>query len=250
MKLKDLVVWLDDFLRTAEIKDYPNAMNGLQLEGRREIRKVAVAVDACESTMLQAVKEDCDLLLVHHGMLWGGVSRITGACYRKLDLAITNGLAVYSSHLPLDLHPEVGNNSVLCRKLGMPPGSPFHEVLGNKIGICAEWKISLTELLQRVEDCTGVRPHCCPGGPGETRQVGVITGGAGGDVLSVASSGIDTFITGEGPHWTFTAAEELGLNLIYAGHYATETFGVRALGELIEANFGVDWTFLDHPTGL
>ena len=250
VSLQSLVEWLDRFLRTTEVRDYPNAENGLQVEGPDDVRKIAVAVDACEFTIQEAVAQECDLLLVHHGLLWSGLSKFTGPLYRKLKLAFDHPLAVYSSHLPLDLHPEVGNNAVLARLLGMPPAEPFHAVNGEPIGLRATWEIPLPELLRRITETTGCDPHIATGGPGICKNVALVTGGAGSDIHAIAAAGIDTFITGEGPHWSFTAAEELGVNLIYAGHYATETFGVRALAEVIEKKFGIQWVFVDHATGL
>lgn len=241
---------MDATLRTIEVTDYSGAVNGLQVENRRSIQRVAAAVDACEFTLAAAVAAKCDLLLVHHGLFWQSPVPVTGAVYRKMALCLENQLAVYSSHLPLDMHPQLGNNAILARLLGMPPGRPFLEFKGQPVGLEADWDIPLTELLDRVEEATGRRPHCAAGGPGRARRVGLVTGGAGAEVASAAAWGVDTFITGEGPHWSYPLAEELGVNLIYAGHYATETFGVRALAEALEKEFGLPWEFIDHPTGL
>jgi len=249
MKLSDLVCWLDETLDVAGTGDYAGAFNGLQLECNADIRRVAVAVDACESVIARAAG-NADLLIVHHGLFWSGSAPWTGATYRKLKIAIDQNLAIYSAHLPLDLHPDVGNNAVLARLIGMPAPRPFLEMKGREIGLQADWEIPLPELLDRIADATGTNPHFCPGGPGTTHRVGLVTGGAGSEIAAAAALGVDTFITGEGPHWSYTMAEELGVNLIYAGHYATETFGVRALAEKIQSVFGLPWLFIDHPTGL
>jgi putative NIF3 family GTP cyclohydrolase 1 type 2 len=163
-----------------------------------------------------------------------------------LKLAIDNNLAVYSAHLPLDAHPQCGNNALLCNALGFPePRRPFLE-----IGFQIEAEVQREILKERIERAVGDRVHLAPGGPTVARRIGIVTGGAGGEVFKAAAEGIDTFITGEGPHWSFTAAEELGINLFYAGHYATEVFGVRQLATLLQEKFGLPWEFLHHPTGL
>ncbi|HEY8901841.1 MAG TPA: Nif3-like dinuclear metal center hexameric protein [Chthoniobacterales bacterium] len=245
MELAGIVAFLDRELRTDEIKDYPGAHNGLQLANAGEVTRVACAVDACEAVIDQAVEAGADLLIVHHGFLWGGAQRIDGALYRKLHRAITAGLAIYSSHLPLDLHPKLGNNALLAKALGIRRTTPFLE-----IGVQAAVNQPLVELIDRIEAIVQSPVHVAPGGPDRVRRLGICSGGAGGEIAKAAAAGVDTFLTGEGPHWSFTAAEELGVNLIYAGHYATETFGVKALGAALERKFDLPWEFLDHPSGL
>lgn len=246
MKLTELVAYLDDTMRLGEIKDYPNALNGLQVENRGEVARVAAAVDACEAVLAAAVKSGADLLLVHHGLFWGGLAPVTGPGYRKLRLALENNLAVYSAHLPLDAHPALGNNALLCDALGLSKErAPFLD-----IGWRIEEEIEREVLLHRLESAVAGRVHVAPGGPAVARRIGVVTGGAGGEIARAAAEGVDTFITGEGPHWSYTAAEELGVNLFYAGHYATETFGVEALAAHLEEKFGLPWEFLHHPSGL
>jgi dinuclear metal center YbgI/SA1388 family protein len=249
MKLGELIGWLDRLLDCGGIEDYAAAFNGLQLENSGSVARIAVAVDACEPVLARSAGR-ADLLIVHHGLFWNGAAPCTGATYRKLKMAIDHDLAIYSAHLPLDVHPEVGNNAVLARLIGMPVARPFLAIKGRPVGLEADWEIPLPELVERLAQATGTRPHFAPGGPGTAKRVGLVTGGAGGEIAAVAAAGIDTFITGEGPHWTYPLAEELGVNLIYAGHYATETFGVRALAEKINAAFSLPWEFIDHPTGL
>lgn len=246
MKLDEIVKYQNDLLRLTEFTDYSNALNGLQLENSGKVERVAAAVDACEPVLRMAVEAGADLLIVHHGLFWGGLQSITGAHYRKVKVAIEHDLAVYSAHLPLDAHPRHGNNALLCDALGFPATRrSFLE-----IGLQIEGEVERELLAQRIENAVGGKVHLAPGGPAVARKIGVVTGGAGGEVFKAAAAGIDTFITGEGPHWSFTAAEELGINLFYAGHYATEVFGVRQLARLLEAKFGLPWHFLDHPTGL
>jgi dinuclear metal center YbgI/SA1388 family protein len=249
--LDDLATYLDSALRLADFEDYPNALNGLQVENGGEINKVAAAVDACEATISAAVEAGADLLLVHHGLFWGGLAPVTGASYRKMRLAIENGLAIYSVHLPLDAHPEVGNNVLFCEALKLKNHrEPFFPVKGRPIGIRVEEKINREVLHNRIEVEVGGRVILAPGGPVSTGHIGIVTGGAGSDLAKAAAEGIDTFITGEAPHWCYSAAEELGINLFLAGHYATETYGVKALGEHIGERFHIEYEFIDHPSGL
>ena len=251
MNLADLVSHLDTELRIAEIADYSNALNGLQLENREgKVTKIVAAVDATLPVIKKAVAAGADLLIVHHGMFWTGLQTWTGPVFQKIKVALDAGLAVYSCHLPLDFHPTLGNDAVLARALGFEPCGNFMKTKGTENGAKIETEISRDELVKRLATATGASVHVCPGGPAICRKIGIMTGGAGSEVATVAKAGIDTFITGEGPHWSYTLAEEIGVNLIYGGHYATETFGVKALSAYIETKFGIPWEFVDHPTGL
>ncbi len=248
--LSKIRAYLDQFLKIDAVTDWPNAMNGLQLENSGPVRKIGAAVDAAEFTIGEAARRKSDLLLVHHGLYWGGLQPVTGATYRKMKVAIESGLAIYSAHLPLDVHPLVGNNILLCRALGLRKVEPFLFEKGQYIGWKADAALSRAELVRRTEKAVGGPVKLCPGGPDRVARIGVVTGGAGGEVAQAAREGVDTFITGEGPHHSFILAEELGVNVLYAGHYATETFGVKALAERLARRFKVPWEFIDHPTGL
>lgn len=246
-----LVDHLDSYLNTKQVADWPGALNGLQIEnGSKPVKKIGATVDACEYTLKAAVERGIDFLIVHHGLFWNGVKPLVGAEYRKAKIALDGGLAVYSTHLPLDLHPEVGNNALLCKALGFKKTTPFFFEKGQFIGMQARAVVDRDALLKRVEKATGAQAKLLPGGPRKTARIGVVTGGAGNEIRKAVEEGVDTFITGEGSHWTYTAAEELGINVIYGGHYATETFGVKALAERISKRFKVPWEFIDHPTGL
>ncbi|MDC0276495.1 Nif3-like dinuclear metal center hexameric protein [Verrucomicrobiales bacterium] len=241
-------------LKISEIPDYPPALNGLQLTNKSgRATKIVAAVDACLPVIREAVEQEADLLIVHHGMFWNGAQRIVDAQFKKLQLAMENNLAIYSVHIPLDVHPRLGNNAQLISglDLGVEP-QPFFDWKGIKLGLRIDGlEISRADLLSKVKSATGAEAMMCAGGPETVSSLGVITGGAGAEIFSIAETGIDTFITGEGPHWSYTAAEELGLNLIYGGHYATETFGVKALSKWLCQKFeGLHWTFVDHPSGL
>lgn len=248
--LEEVVKYLDSELQTASIHDYSGAMNGLQLTNEGRIGRIVAAVDASLPVIRKAANGGPGLLLVHHGMFWQGAQSVTGAFYQKLKIAMDAGLAIYSSHLPLDVHPELGNNILLCKAIGIENIVPFFDQKGLALGLRGIWSGSRAELGEVLKSVLGGRIHLCPGGPETISKVGLITGGAGSQVEKVASSGVDTFITGEGPHWSYPLAEELGINVFYGGHYATETFGVKALAKRISEKFATSWEFIDHPTGL
>ena len=250
MHLADAVKYLDEILRTQEVGDFPKALNGLQVENSGGLTRIGAAVDATEAVIREASQAGVDFLIVHHGLFWSGAQRITGAAYRKTRLMMEADMAIYSAHLPLDIHPEIGNNALLAGAIGLQNGVPFFPTAGQNIGLMFEAEISREVLRDHLSRAVGGPVHLAPGGPVLARRVGVVTGGAGGDIAKAAEAGVDTLITGEGPHWSYTAAEELGVNLFYAGHYATETFGVKAAAELVSRRFALPWQFIDHPTGL
>jgi dinuclear metal center YbgI/SA1388 family protein len=248
--LRQIVRYCDRLLRISEIGDYEGAANGLQVQNSGRVSRIAAAVDASLATVRLAANAKADLLIVHHGLFWGSSHPWTGKRYELLQALIEADLAVYSSHLPLDAHPKLGNNALLCSALGLKKLRPFFASHGTEIGFRAEKKINRADLLAAVARATEAVPRLIPGGPEICRRIGVVTGGAGGDLKRAAAEGLDTFVTGEGPHWTYALAEELGLNVIYGGHYATETFGVKALAAHLSRRFKVPWIFVDHPTGL
>jgi len=250
MELTELVSYLDGYLRVAAVPDAPHAVNGLQVANRGTVSRVAVAVDLCEATVRLAAEQGADLLLVHHGLFWGGLQPLTGRAYRRVASLIANDIALYSAHLPLDLHPEVGNNAVLARQLGISLRGEFGEEYGVRIGVWGEVEVTRHALERQLAALTGSAPRLLAFGPERVRRVGVVTGAAGSMIPQAAAAGLDTFVTGEGPHHTFFDAEELKVNVFYAGNYATETVGVKALAEHLHERFHLPWTFLDHPTGL
>ena len=250
VRLQTIVAHCDKILRTADIGDYDGAMNGLQVENSGAVTRLAAAVDASLATVRLAIAAKADLLVVHHGLFWSPSHPWTGKKHELLRLLIENNLAVYSSHLPLDAHPRLGNNAQLAAALGLKKLKPFFFSHGQNIGWQARQKISRTELARKMERATGGKPKLIPGGTEICGRIGVVTGGAGAELKQAAAEGVDTFITGEGPHWTYALAEDLGVNVFYGGHYATETFGVKALAAELAKKFGLPWSFLDHPTGL
>ena len=248
--LAAIVQYCDRILRTSKTGDYDGAVNGLQMANSGAVTRIAATVDASLATAQMAVAAGADLLLVHHGLFWSKTHPWTGKKYDLLRLLVENNLAVYSSHLPLDAHPRLGNNARLAAALGLTALKPFFISHGQPIGFQSTDRITRIDLARRLAQATGAPPIVIPGGPELCRRIGVVTGGAGADLSPAAAEGVDTFITGEGPHWTFALAEELGLNVLYGGHYATETFGVKALAAELAKKFRVPWQFLDHPTGL
>lgn len=248
--LAAIVKHCDTLLRTAAIGDYDGAANGLQVENSGQVTRIAATVDASLATVKLAIKAKADLLIVHHGLFWSPSHPWTGKKYELLRALLDHNIAVYSSHLPLDAHPKLGNNAQLAAALGFKKLRPFFPSHGQPIGLETTANISREELASRLAHATGAEPRLIPGGAKICRRIGIVTGGAGGDLKTAAAAGVDTFITGEGPHWTYALAEELGLNVLYGGHYATETFGVKALAAQLSQKFRVPWTFLDHPTGL
>jgi dinuclear metal center YbgI/SA1388 family protein len=240
----------DRLLRTDEFQDYEQAENGLQVENRGRVTRIAASVDASLATVRLAAAAKADLLIVHHGLFWSPSHPWTGKRYELIRCLMDHDLALYSSHLPLDAHPRLGNNARLCAALGLRKLRPFFFDHCQYIGFETRANLSRAELARRLQRATGTKPLIIPGGPRQCRRIGIVSGGAGGDLQKAAEAGVDTFITGEGPHWTYALAEELEINVFYAGHYATETFGVKALAAHLSTRFKVPWVFLDHPTGL
>ena len=248
--LSAIVRYCDELLGTVQVQDYEGAANGLQVQNGGTVSRIAAAVDASAATVRLAIEAKADLLLVHHGLFWGASHPWTGKRWDLLRLLLENNLAIYSSHLPLDAHLRLGNNARLCAGLGFRRLRPFFFDHGQFIGFQTRQRVSRADLASRLRRATGAEPRLIPGGPPVCQRIGVVTGGAGSDLKKAAAEGVDTFITGEGPHWTYALAEELGVNVLYGGHYATETFGVKALATELSRRFKIPWTFLDHPTGL
>lgn len=256
VSLIEIADYLDTLLRTTDVPDYPGALNGIQVENGSPITRVAVAVDASLQTIRGAVEMNANLLIVHHGLFWSGAQALRGNVYERFRQLITHGIAVYSSHLPLDLHPTVGNNTLLARALGLDPVEGFARFQSILVGVMGSADIETESLVVRADAIARreggalVTVGVAPGR--RTRRWAICTGaGASSDTLrEAAAAGVDTLIVGEGPHHTGVEAAERGIAVLYAGHYATETFGVRALGLELERRFGLPWDFIAAPTGL
>jgi dinuclear metal center YbgI/SA1388 family protein len=254
--LGDIVRHLDEMLQIDTTPDYPGAVNGLQVENGGRVHRVAVAVDASLATIQGAIDAGANLLVVHHGLFWSGVQPIRGRTYERLRRLISGDVAVYSAHLPLDLHPTLGNNSLFARALDLDPSEGFGRYQGITVGVMGNSDVATDMLvakageISRKEGGALVTVGVTEGR--RTRRWALCTGaGASSETLrEAAAAGADTLIVGEGPHHTAIEAEELGIAVLYAGHYATETFGVRAVGEALQKSFDLPWSFIAAPTGL
>jgi dinuclear metal center YbgI/SA1388 family protein len=261
MQLADIVDRYDDELRIAEYADLDASPNGLQVgdaggdgsAGGRDVERVAFAVDAAVETIERAAEAGADLLVTHHGLIWGGLERVTGRDHRRIAALIENDLALYVAHLPLDGHQELGNAAGVADLLGVEDREPFGslgpEYIGQR-GRLAD-PVSGEELRERLAaevDHEG-RVRLFDFGPEAIESVGIVTG-SGADWLGEASGeGLDALVTGEGKQKLYHEAKEAGVTVVLAGHYGTETFGVRSLQSLAEG-WGLETTFLDCPTGL
>lgn len=250
MKLEPILQYLEEYLRLATHPDYPSAVNGLQVEGPEEVGHVCASVDASEASIEEAVRRGAHLLLVHHGLFWEGLRPLTGRRFRRVAALVEGGVGLYSAHLPLDSHPEVGNCVLLARRLGLELRGRFAPFQGVDLGWWGTLNADREGFRQVVEEAVGGPVRLIPGGPRRVRTAGVVTGGAGSMLGEAVRAGLDAFVTGEGSHHTYIDAMEEGVNLYYAGHYATETLGVQALAEHLARSFGVTWEYIDLPTGL
>jgi dinuclear metal center YbgI/SA1388 family protein len=254
--LADIVGYLDAELRTALVPDYDAALNGLQLANGGTVSRVAAAVDFSLEVARQAVAERSNLLIVHHGMFWRGNHAFTGVAFERLRAAIAGDLAVYSSHIPLDLHPRFGNNVLLAKELGLTPDGTFGAFRDTSIGVTGVCDMATSEIVERAARfaapfattvvATRHAPDRC------TRRWAVVTGAGASDTFlaEAHARGVDTLIVGEGTHHSAVSAMEHGLAIIYAGHYATETLGVRAIVQEVSSRFATSSTFVSAPTGL
>ncbi len=252
---RDIATYLDALLETTRFVDYPGALNGLQLDHRGPVHRVATAVDFSRETISATIAAGCNMLVLHHGMFWGGTTRLIGPAYDKLQLLFEHDIAVYASHLPLDAHPDVGNCSLLARELELVWTARFGQHNGSEIGVQGQTHVTTSELLSRAHRFAARHggsaraSHHVP--DHVTRRWAIITGAGAdsGSIRDAAEQGIDTLIVGEGPHHTTVDAPDVGVVVIYAGHYATETPGVTAIAQEISGKLGVPAQFLPLPTG-
>ncbi len=254
--LEQVVPWLDDLLQTDVTPDYSGAHNGLQVEHVGPVTRIAAAVDASLRTVEQAVAVGANLLIVHHGLFWAGARPLVGAHRRKLKLLLDHDVAVYSSHLPLDRHATLGNNVLLAESLGLVPSNTWHAYKGVAIGVVAEADIATADLASRARTFADAHAHHVVITPHaadrRSRRVAICSGGGASSesIRDALAIGADTLVVGEGPHHTAVDAEELGLVIVYAGHYATETLGVQALAREVALRWQLPWSFLPAPSGL
>jgi dinuclear metal center YbgI/SA1388 family protein len=251
LKLSRIVKFLDD---TLDIRAIPNdsSLNGLQVEASREVDAITLAVDACEESIRIAARRRSGLLIVHHGLFWGAQAPVTGIMASRIRLLMEKKVSLYACHLPLDCHPEIGNNARLCSLLGVHSPARFGEYHGIEIGLCGRLgaPMNAASFAAKVRRVTGAGVRSFAFGPPKIGKIAVVSGGGASLLEDAWRAGCDAMLTGETSHSAFHAAREYGINLFCAGHYATETFGVRALGGLIESKLGLRAVFADAPTGL
>ena len=254
--LADIVRALDTELRTCDVPDSSVALNGLQMTNSGRVTQVATAVDASLASIRAASKIGANLLIVHHGLFWGGAQAIVGKQYERLQHLVNSDIAVYSSHIPLDLHPTLGNNVLLAKTFNLTVSAPFALYKGVNIGVSGTSNVPTTELVERITQYAiaygGSVRTSIPVANRTTKRWAICSGmGVSPESLKEArDAGVDTLIVGEGTHHSAVDSAELDICVVYAGHYATETLGVQALGAWIEQRFGIPWSFLALPTGL
>ncbi|MBS3782809.1 MAG: Nif3-like dinuclear metal center hexameric protein [Anaerolineae bacterium] len=251
MKRNDLIDYLNKYLRVEEIED--KSQNGLQVEGPDEVRRVAFAVDACQASFERAVAEEAQLLIVHHGLFWSEPLRLIGPHFRRVKTLIEGRCGLYAVHLPLDMHPVVGNNAEMVRLLKLEERRPFGVYHGLEIGFAGrlDSPLDISMLIGRLVEALDRPPlRVLDHGSEEIEDVGCVSGGAASMMDQAAEAELDAFITGETDHASFHEVAERRLNVLFAGHYATETLGVKALARHIEEQFDLDTMFFDIPTGM
>ena len=253
MKLSELDAYLTDLLLIDEFTKSDASWNGVQVEcSDKDITRVAVAVDAAAESIARAADWGADVLLVHHGLFWGRAERVTGVHYRRLAHLLKADMALYAVHLPLDAHESLGNNAQMAQHLGLTDVRPFGDYKGTPIGVAgslaepARTEEVALKLFGTTDDLLGILPF----GPAENHTVGIISGGAPRDVTQAIDQGLDLFITGDAAHTVYHHCLETGINVMFGGHYSTETWGVRAVGEHLKEHLGMESTFIDLPTGL
>jgi dinuclear metal center YbgI/SA1388 family protein len=247
MKLLEIVNFLDDFLGIAEWKE----PNGLQVEGRREVNKIAFAVDASIKAFEKAKLLNADMLVVHHGIIWGEINHVRGLIMKRLKFLLENEISLYAAHLPLDAHPKVGNNAVMLKMLGARIEEPFGLYHGKAIGFSGSFDVSksIDDIVDTLKVKLGVNPKVLNFG-GVIRKIASVSGKGAFAVSEAAEKEIDVLVTGEAEHGAYHAAKEASLNVVFAGHYATETLGVKALMKVVDEELDVEVEFMDIPTGL
>ncbi len=253
MLLKELDQYFRGYLSIDDMAGLDPSMNGIQV-GRSDtaLRKVAFAVDACMETFERAHDTGAQALVVHHGIFWGAERPLTGHHYRRIHYLMQNDIALYAIHLPLDMHPDLGNNIRMARALSLEKLEPFGEVKGTPIGFQGRLPAAQTleSIITTLFGASDNIIQALPFGVDEIESIGIVSGGAPGSVHEAARKGLDLFITGDASHTIYHAALEDGINVVFGGHYNTETWGVSALAEQLHTDAGVETVFIDVPTGL
>ena len=244
----DLVAYLRDLLHSDEGQDY--CPNGLQVEGRGEIGRLVTGVSACRELFERARRASADAVLVHHGIFWSGASPVlTGMQYRRVRELIAGEINLLAYHLPLDRHPELGNNALAAEAFGLIERRPFAAHKGLEIGFKGRFEVPIPtrELIRRCTDVYGQEPLTYRSGPARVSSLGIVSGGAQRDLHQAIAAGLDAYVTGEVSEWVMNVAREEGIHYLAAGHYATERLGVRALAKHLAERFDIEVEFIDVP---
>jgi dinuclear metal center YbgI/SA1388 family protein len=245
----DIIACLDELLEIDRFADY--GPNGLQVPGAEEVTTVLTGVSAHQALFERAVAEGAQLVLAHHGILWDSQPRrVTPQQAARLKLLLGHEIALGAYHLPLDAHPELGNNALLATGLGAARHEPAFASKGTPIGVIARFDgdgVAAADLFARVAELTAREPLVFDPGPPRIRALGIVSGGGASFLAEAAASGLDAFLTGEPSEWAMADARENGIHFIAAGHYATETFGIRRVGGLVAERFGVRHVFAEIP---
>jgi len=247
--LRQLVDYCDRRTRRADFADYPGALNGLQFANDGRVTKIGAAVDAGLTPFEMAAERGVDFLILHHGMFWSPMQPLTGARYERTALLVRANCAVYSSHLPLDAHPEIGNNVLLARQLGLKPRRRFLPHEGEHIGWIAPNRFRRAQLCARLEE-NYERVIALEFGSATPREVAFCSGAGNSAMSALPASGCDTLVTGELREEWFSYAQDHKLNVYCCGHYATETHGVKALAAELAKKFRLPWEFIDTANPL
>jgi dinuclear metal center YbgI/SA1388 family protein len=248
LSIQELVAHCDALLDVHASRDF--GPNGLQVEGRRPVRRIVTGVSACLELFERARDAAADAVFVHHGLFWDGAPRqLTGFQYRRVACLVEAGIHLVAYHLPLDRHPELGNNALAAKGLGLYSIEPFAPVEGVPIGFRGRYPESIAPeaFVERCTKLFGGPPLAFLGGPPEVATVGIVSGGAQREVHQAIAAGLDAYVTGEASEWVMNVAREAGIHYLAAGHYATERLGIRALGEHLGERFGLDHEFIDVP---
>lgn len=246
--LEELAAYLDSYLDVGVTRD--SCPNGLQVQGRPEVRRLATGVSACEELFVRARESRADAVIVHHGLFWQGQSgALTGTLYRRVAELIRGEMSLLAYHLPLDLHPVVGNNAVAARALGLSELTTFGDYQGQPIGFRGGFAdaVSMKDFLARCQEVFGQKPLAFSHGPDPLSSVAIVSGAAASLVHEAIDRRIDLFLTGEPREWVMNLARESAIHFVAAGHYATERLGIRALGEHLRERFGIEVDFIDIP---
>jgi dinuclear metal center YbgI/SA1388 family protein len=253
MTLRDVELWLGQCLDLEATASIDSSLNGLQVSRRApDVEKVAFAVDAAMESFHRAAEWGAQLLVVHHGILWDKQQRIAGAHYERVRFLVEMDLGLYAAHLPLDVHPEVGNNAGIARQLGLVEVKPFGAYRGTALGCRGVFAdpLPLDEVVSRLAGRQGEPVRTLPFGPSLVRSVGIISGDAPWGAAQAAREGLDAFVTGEPAHEIYHNCLEQHIHAIFAGHYHSESYGVQSLAARLARETGLGTTYLDIPTGL